>query len=189
VAQRAAFRARVAALEPERLVFVDESGVDTRLVRRYARAPAGARAVGTAPVSYDRLTIVGALSATGLVAPSTSERAMNTAAFLTYLDAGLIPTLVAEQPEAIVVLDNLRPHHAAAVREKLAAAGLGLLYLPPYSPDYTPIELAWSKVKTRLRTVAVRTRAALEAAVPPALATISGTAARGYFSHCGYNLL
>ena len=135
------------------LVFVDESGVDTRLVRRYARAAPGERALGHAPVGRSaRLTITGALALDGLWAPMSSPAAMNTDLFLSYVDQVLIPELVQKKPNAVVVLDNLKPHRAMEVREKLEAAGLGLLYLPPYSPDFAPIEQAWSKLKTLLRT-------------------------------------
>ena len=170
------------------MVFVDESGIDTRMVRRYARAAPGERARGSAPFGrYARLTIIGALClAGGLLAPMSSTSAMNTELFLGYLDQVLIPELVEKKPGAIVVLDNLKPHLAAEVREKLEAAGLGLLYLPPYSPDFAPIEQAWSKVKTLLRGAAARTRDALESALAAMLDRITATDAHGWFAHCGY---
>ena len=171
------------------LVFVDESGVDTRLVRRYARAAPGERALGHAPVGRSaRLTITGALALDGLWAPMSSPAAMNTDLFLSYVDQVLIPELVQKKPNAVVVLDNLKPHRAMEVREKLEAAGLGLLYLPPYSPDFAPIEQAWSKLKTLLRTAAARTRDALEAALAEALDRITAADAHGWFAHCGYDV-
>lgn len=171
------------------LVFIDESGVDTRLVRRYARAPRGERAVGDVPAgSYERLTIVGALAAEGLLAPMSSAAAMHTDLFLAYLKQVLIPELVVRKPSAVVILDNLKPHKVPAVRATLEAAGLRLLYLPPYSPDFSPIEPAWSKLKTLLRTAAARSLAALEAALTAALDAITTADIRGWFAHCGYAL-
>lgn len=185
--KRASFREEVAQIEVGDLVFVDESGVDTRLVRRYARAAPGERALGSAPFgSYARLTIVGGLTLEGFVAPMSSSSAMNTDLFLGYVDQVLIPELREKKPGAVVVLDNLKPHLAVEVREKLEAAGLGLLYLPPYSPDFAPIEQAWSKLKTLLRTAAARTKEALEAALAEALDQITTADAHGWFAHCGY---
>lgn len=189
VAARAAFQLELARLQAGELVFIDESGIDTRLVRRFARAPRGERAVGRAPVgSYRRLTIVGALAAEGLLAPLSVEAAMNTDLFLAYLDQVLIPALVATKPGAVVILDNLKPHKVPAVRATLEAAGLRLLYLPPYSPDFSPIEPAWSKLKALLRAAAARTLPALEAALAAALDAITTADIRGWFAHCGYTL-
>ena len=172
------------------LVFVDESGIDTRMVRRYARAVPGERAHGSTPLGrYGRLTIVGGLCLEGLLAPMSSTAAMNTDLFLGYVDQVLIPELVEKKPSAVVVLDNLKPHLAVEVREKLELAGLRLLYLPPYSPDFAPVEQAWSKLKTRLRTAAARTLEALERALAEVINCITSQDARGYFAHCGYEVL
>lgn len=100
----------------------------------------------------------------------------------------LIPELVETKPGAVVVLDNLKPHHAAEVKEKLGAAGLGLLYLTPYSPDFAPIEPAWSKLKSLLRTAAARTMEALAAALAQVIDCITAVDAHGYFTHCGYDI-
>jgi transposase len=134
------------------------------------------------------MTVIGALSTEGMLATQSSEQAMSSAGFLTYLTERLIPELQREKPDAIVVLDNLRPHRVKAVRELLLGAGLGLIYLPAYSPDLSPIEPAWSKFKTLLRTLAARTKEALVAAITPALQAITASDARGYFTHCGYAL-
>jgi transposase len=175
-------------VDPERLVFVDESGVNTSMVRRYARSPSGERAVGSVPlVRAGRLTVVGALSLEGMLATQSSESAMSSAGFLAYLTERLIPALLEVKPDAIVVLDNLRPHRVKAVRQQLLGAGLGLIYLPAYSPDLSPIEPAWSKFKALLRTLAARTKEALVAAVTPSLLAITAADARGYFTHCGYD--
>ena len=188
-AKRAEFRTEVAELDVRDLVFVDESGIDTRMVRRYARAAPGERARGSAPFGrYARLTIVGGLCLEGLLAPMSSTAAMNTDLFLGYLDQVLIPELVEKKPGAVVVLDNLKPHLAAEVRTTLKTAGLRLLYLPPYSPDFAPIEQVWSKVKALLRGAAARTHEALEAALAEMLDRITASDARGWFAHCGYHL-
>ena len=98
----------------------------------------------------------------------------------------LVPVLSREKPDAIVVMDNLAAHKAASVRKALEAAGIAYRYLPAYSPDRNPIEQAWSKLKTRLRVRAARSREALENAIPDALKTITPSDARGWFRHAGY---
>jgi transposase len=186
-AERAAFQAEVAALDPERLVFVDESGVLTNMVRLYARAPEGQRAQGSAPAGrWQRLTVLGALGCKGVAAAMTIAAATDTAIFLAFIDKVLIPELRQSRPDAIVIMDNLSAHKAPAVRQHLEAAGLRLLYLPRYSPDLSPIEPMWSKLKTSLRAVAARSLQALEAALPQALNRITPNDATGYFRHCGY---
>ena len=184
---RKEYREHTHTLDVRDLVFLDESGIDTRMVRRYGRAPGGARAHGSAPFgTYQRLTVLGALSLEGLLAPMTTQAATDTDVFLAYLDQVLIPELVKKKPGALVIMDNLKPHKVADVRTKLEAAGLKLLYLPPYSPDFSPIEPAWSKIKTLLRKVAARTLEALEEALLPALDAITPQDAAGFFAHCGY---
>jgi len=159
------------------------------MARRYARSPKGKRAVGSVPLAKAaRLTIVGALSLDGMLATQSSESAMSTHGFLSYLSEHLIPSLLEVKPDAVVVMDNLRPHRVKAVRELLLGAGLGLIYLPAYSPDLSPIEPAWSKFKAILRTLATRTKEALVAAVTASLLAITAADARGYFTHCGYDL-
>jgi transposase len=170
-------------------VFIDEAGVTTTMVRRHARAPKGQRAHGTAPAGrWRRLTVLGALAADGVAAAMSIERATDTAVFAAFLDRVLIPALRAAKPDAVVVMDNLSPHKAPAVRQRLEAAGFGLIYLPRYAPELNPIEPMWSKVKEVLRTAAARTVAALEAALADALARVTADNARGWFQHCGYAL-
>ena len=168
-------------------MFVDEAGARTGLVRTPARAPRGRRAAGAAPAgSWRRLTVLGALAEDGVAAAMTIEAPTDTAVFLAFLDQVLIPELVRTKPDAVVVLDNLGAHKAPAVRARLEAAGLGLLYLPRYAPDLAPIEPMWAKVKALLRAAAARTVAALEAAVADALAAVTARDARGFFRGCGY---
>jgi hypothetical protein len=114
--------------------------------------------------SYERLTILGGLALEGLLGVMSIPADTDTPVFQAYLDQVLIPEPVEKKPGAIVVLDNLQPHLVPKAREKLHAAGLRLLYLPPYSPDVAPIEQAWSKLKTLLRTAAARPIEALESA-------------------------
>jgi transposase len=183
---RAAWRAELAGIEPCRLVFLDESGVDTRMTRTHARAPRGQRAVGSVPWGrWERLTVVGALALDGVVAAMSVAAATSTAVFLAFVEQALVPALE-ERPDAVVVMDNLAAHKAEAVRGALDRAGLAYRYLPPYSPDLNPIEEGWSKLKTRLRAEGARSREALEAALGPALAAITAQDARGWFRLAGY---
>jgi transposase len=186
-AERRAFEAEVRGLDPQDLVFVDETGVTTAMTRRYARAPKGRRAVGTAPCgSWRRLTVLGALGTAGVGAAMSVEAATSTAVFLAFLDRVLVPELVRTKPGAVVVMDNLSAHKVAAVRERLERAGLRLLYLPRYAPELSPIEPCWAKVKEWLRAKAARSVAALDEALGPALDAVSARDARGFFRRCGY---
>ena len=172
--------------DPGHLVFLDESGLDTRLTRTHARAPRGRRAVGRIPGGHwRRLTILGAIARDGMVAVMTVTAATSTAVFVAFVEQVLAPALRA-RPKAMLVMDNLAPHKAAAARKALDCAGLAHRYLPPYSPDFNPIELAWSKLKEALRQVRARTIDALDAAMPAALASITPDDARSWFQHCGY---
>ncbi len=186
-AARAEWRDEAAGLDPARLVFLGESGFDTRLVRAHARAPRGQRAHGEAPGGHwHRLALVGALALDGICAAMAVAAATGTAVFLAFVERALIPALLRERPDAVVVMDNLGAHKAAAVRGALDRAGIGHRYLPAYSPDMNPIEQAWSKLKARMRAEAARSREALERALPDALGTITAQNARGWFRHCGY---
>ena len=176
----------MATVDPGRLIFVDESGVDTRLTRPCARALRGRRAPGKVPWGHwRRLTIIGALGLEGMVASMSVGAATSTRVSLAFAEQVLAPAL-RSRPGAIVVMDNLAAPKAEAVRDALAKAGLGHRYLPPYSPDLNPIEPCWSKLKSRLRAKAARTVEALEAELGPALDAITAQDAKGWFRHCGY---
>ena len=176
---RVAWRAELAGIDPARLIFIDETGIDTRMTRPYARAARGQRAVGKVLRGrWERLTVIGALALDGLVASRGIAASTGTAVFLAFTEEVLIPAL-RDRPDALVVMDNLGAHKAGKVREALDRAGLSHRYLPSYSPDLNPIEPAWSKLKSRLRTVGARSKGALEAALGPALATITAQDARG----------
>jgi transposase len=184
---RRAWRAELAGIDPARLIFIDETGIDTRMTRAYARAARGERAVGKVPRGrWERLTVLGALALDGIVASRGVAAATGTAVFLAFAEEVLVPAL-RERPDALVVMDNLAAHKSAAVREALDRAGLAHRYLPSYSPDLNPIEPAWSKLKTQLRAVGARSKEALGAALGPALATITAQDARGWFRLAGYS--
>lgn len=167
-------------------VFVDETSTNLTYARRYARAEGGQRTGQGVPLhGGPNVTLVAALGAQGLQAAMTVSGAVNGDVFAAYLDQVLGPTLA---PGAVVVLDNLAAHKVAGLAEIAAAHGARLLYLPPYSPDFNPIELAFSKLKTWLRTAQARTREALEDTIKEALEWISKKDAGNWFAHCGYHV-
>ena len=187
VAQRARFVEAVAQHEdPRRFKFVDETGIHLALTRRYGRAVGGARVGQGVPLRVGTpVTVVAALTTAGLEAIMSLDGALNQTSFAVYLTQVLGPTL---QPGDVVVLDNLSVHHVAGMAELVEARGARLLFLPPYSPDFAPIELAWSKLKAALRTAQARTREALEAALTAAVAWITSEDAKNWFDHCGYHV-
>jgi transposase len=185
-AARAAWREELATIDPRHLVFLDESGVDTRLTRRHARAARGRRAVGKVPGGHwERLTVIGALGRDGVLASMSIAAATSGAVFLAFVEQALIPALRG-RPNAIVVMDNLNAHKGEQVRAALEAAEVTYRYLPSYSPDLNPIEPCWSKLKGWLRAKAARTIDALEAELGPGLAAITARDAQGWFRLCGY---
>jgi transposase len=153
---RARWRQTRRHLDPKQLIFVDESGLNLALTRLYARAPRGVRAVGSVPQNYGQsLTVLAALDCRGIRAAMIVPGATDREVFVRFLQQVLGPQL---PPGAAVVLDNLTAHKGVAVQQAIQKAGAQLYYLPPYSPDYNPIEPAWSKIKTLLRGVGARTR-------------------------------
>jgi transposase len=186
-AERAVFCERVRPLDAKNLVFLDETGITTAMTRLYARAPRGARARGSAPGGWRRLSVLGALSGEGMIAAMSIPAATTTRVFVAFLQDVLIPELRRRHPGATVLMDNLSAHKPKQVESALAEAGFKLLYLPRYSPDLSPIEPGWSKLKNALRTTKARTRDALETALLPALDSITSADARGWFNHCGYS--
>jgi transposase len=185
-AERMLYRDLSATLDLRRVKLIDESGINLAMTRLYGRAPRGERALGSAPQNYGQnVTILGALSCTGLEAVMTIEGATDADVFRAYVREVLCPTL---REGDLVIADNLSAHKAAGVQEAIAASGARLLYLPPYSPDLNPIERCWAKIKTFLRAAKARTREALDAAVMHALATVTESDARAWFAHSGYVL-
>ncbi len=153
---------------------------------RYGRAPRGQRVRGAVPRNHGHnTTLIAALRADGMGPVMTIAGAADGPAFVAYVREFLVPTL---RPGQIVVLDNLAVHRNAAARRLIEARGCRLLFLPPYSPDFNPIEHAFSKLKECLRRAGARTRDALEAAIADALAAITSADARGWFRRCGYPL-
>jgi len=183
-AARAAFRAMSALWEATTVVFIDESGTQTNMTPRCSRSPRGKRAYGSAPRNREKnTTLIASLSLSGLGEAMTLEGAMHGDAFVAYLSAFLVPTLV---PGQRVVLDNLSVHKNKRIRPLIEGAGCQLIYLPAYSPDLTPIEQAFSKIKEHLRRVGARTREGLGTAITAAMATVTAGDAKGWFTHCGY---
>lgn len=184
--KRGAWWAGLADVAPQDLVFVDETGASIRLTRGYARAPRGCRAVGRVPRNHGTpTTLVAALSPVGLQAPQRLLGAMTTARFTAYIQDVLCPTL---RPGQVVAMDNLSAHKSGAVRAAVEAAGCTLRFLPPYSPDFSPIELAFSKLKAHLKAAGARTQATLDDALDAAVTTVTARDAHGFFAHCGYLL-
>jgi len=182
--ERTSWREQVKPLDAKRLVFVDESGSNVALTPLYARAPRGQRAHGSVPRNRGKnTTLLASLSVEGIGASMLLEGATNTAAFEIYLEQILLPSLA---PGQIVVMDNLSAHKGARVRQLIEERGCQLLFLPAYSPDFSPIEETFSKIKAYLRRVGARTREALQEALAQSLETVTSQDARGWFAHCGY---
>lgn len=156
------------------------------MTRRYGRSPRGRRVYGSVPHRRGKnLTVIGVVSAAGVVCHQCIDGGVRGETFLAFLRDVLIPAL---RPGQVVVMDNLSSHKTKAVRATLAEAGIGVRYLPRYSPEWNPIELCWSKVKTYLRGVASRTRERLREAVAEALGRVGVSEVRSWIRHCGYRL-
>lgn len=179
--QRQTFRENVAPVDRSHLVFLDETGAKTNMTRRYARAKKGERALDYAPHGHwNTTTLVAGLTLQGAIAPMVLDGPMDRVCFETYVAQILIPTLA---PGAIVVMDNLAAHKSPVIAQMLQAAGAQVWYLPPYSPDYNPIELMWSTIKTALRRAKARTHEALVEAIANALEDITPQQSQNFFSH------
>ena len=173
-------------IDPAQFVFVDESGVTTEMTRRYGRALHGARVDEGVPAGHWRtLTVLGAVSLSGWVAVMSMEAATDGDVFLAYLKDVLCPQL---KPGQLVVMDNLGAHKVDGVRELIEQTGASLCYLPPYSPDFNPIEKCWAQMKQKLRALKARSVITLQQALGEALATLTPQNAANYFRHCGYPL-
>jgi transposase len=185
--KRAHWHEQLAADPAARLVFVDESGANTKLTRLRGRAPEGQRLTGRVPHGhYQTSTLIAGVRLKGPCAPWLFEGALNGEMFLAWIREGLAPVL---EPGDVVILDNLSTHKVLGVREALAAVGARLLYLPPYSPDFNPIENLWSKVKQSLRSQAPRTGHELLQAAKVAFDAITTNDCHGFFLHAQYATL
>jgi transposase len=169
----------------KRLRFLDETWASTNLTRKYARGPRGRRVVDAAPHGHWKTTtFIGVLGATGMTAPLVIDGALNGDLFVAYVRQHLVSVL---RRGDTVVMDNLSSHKRAEVREAIEAAGCELLYLPPYSPDLNPIELAFSKLKSLLRKAGERTVDGLWRFLGEAVDAFSPQECLNYMRHCGYN--
>lgn len=175
------------SLDPRRIIAVDEMATSIALARLYGYAPRNERCRGSVPKNRGQPTsLVAALSLHGLEAAMTRLGAIDSFAFEAFVEKILTPLL---KPGDLVLLDNLSAHRALSVRTKIEATGALALFLPAYSPDFNPIELAFSKVKQILRSAAARTQEALEAAIAQALDAVTPEDASAYFRHCGITFL
>jgi transposase len=166
------------------LVFLDESGANTKMTRWRGRALGGQRLVARVPHGhYQTSTLIAAIRLTGACAPWLFDGAMDGEMFLAWVREGLVPTL---QPDDVVILDNLATHKVPGIRPAIEAVGAKLLYLPPYSPDFNPIENMWSKIKQILRSLAPRTQDELLVAAKTAFNAISTTDCQNFFLHARY---
>jgi transposase len=176
----------VARVPAKKLVFVDESGANTAMTRARGRAPRGERVAGAVPNSHwSTVTMIGALRLEGVAAAATVDAATDAPIFRSFVTDALVPAL---RRGDVVAWDGLAPHKAAGVEEAVQAAGARLLPLPPYSPDLSPIEPMWSKVKQALRGAEARTPDALGEAAADAFASVTADDARGWFGQCGFGV-
>ena len=183
-AKRAAWREQTRDIDPARFVWVDETGSDLSLTRTHSRAPRGQRAYGDVPGRRGaNRTLITALTVDGFGPGLLLDEAIDRTTFDGYIIHRLAPTLT---PDQIVVVDNLKVHYSDRAKAAIEAQGAQLWYLPAYSPDLTPIEEAFSKVKTALRTSAPRTVEAHSTAVWAALRTITPQDATSWIAHAGY---
>jgi transposase len=187
IAKRLDWEQSLPGVDVEKLLFLDESAVNTAMVRTRGRCPRGQRLVDSAPAGlWQSSTLVAAVCLDGVVAPMVIDGPLNGESFAQYVEGSLVPELT---PGTIVVMDNLPVHKSDRVAGAIAAAGCTLVFLPPYSPDFNPIEPMWSKVKTLLRSAGARTFRAVVDAAGDALRAITPEDCDGYFGHCGYDAL
>jgi len=171
-------------VDSARFRFIDESGAKTNMVRLHGRCPQGKRLLSKAPAGHwQTTTMIAAIGLDGVHAPFALEGAVDAEAFGVYVERVLLPTLHGGE---IVVLDNLACHKHPRVRQLIESVGAEVWYLPPYSPDFNPIEQMWSKIKQTLRSLAARTFEGLIETIQIALETVSLQDLTGWFTHCGY---
>ncbi len=181
---RREYREEIRDIRAEDFVFIDETGVNLMMVRLYARALKGERATGERPYKQgSNVTLIGAMSLNGIVASLTLDGGINGDVFKYFVEHILVPNLWIG---ACVVMDNLSSHEVDGIRELIEAAGAKLIYLSPYSPDFNPIENCWSKVKAFLRSVAARSREALDEAITDALNAVTLQDIKGWFTYRCY---
>jgi transposase len=185
-AARKAWRDQINTLDPAKLVFIDETGAATNMARRYGRCKIGERLLCKVPNGHWKtITFIAGLRHDKITAPMVLDGPMTGEAFLAWVRQFLVPTL---SPGDTVIIDNLSSHKVAGIREAIESAGAILLYLPPYSPDFNPIEQVFAKLKTLLRKAAARTLEALENAIAVALHTFVPQECSNYITAAGYVL-
>jgi transposase len=183
---RAAFVKQVKDVPLQDIVVLDESYATTKFTRLRGRALRGVRLRASVPHGHWKLlTIIAAMTLRGVQAAMTIDAATDSDVFGAFVEQVLVPTL---RPGQVVIMDNLPAHKVGWIVEMIERAKCRVIFLPPYSPDYSPIEPMWSKVKQLLRSIAARTVAALHGAVATALSAVTESDCRGYFHHCGYTL-
>lgn len=184
-AARTAWRRLQPALAERRLIFIDETGVTTNMVRRYGRAPRGQRVKGYAPNGHWKITtFVAGLASNGIVAPLLIDQPMNRAIFTEYVRQALLPDLRAGD---IVILDNLSSHKGEEAANLIRQCGADLMFLPAYSPDLNPIEMAFAKLKAALRKAGERTKETLWSRIATIIETFPPDECKNYFRHAGYD--
>jgi transposase len=182
--KRAWFRRRVAGIDPKQLIFIDEAAVNIAMTRHFGRAAPGERVVERVPRNYgEQTSLISAIGLRGLVATMTLEGAVDTLAFNAYINEVLAANL---NKGDVVILDNLNVHKASQIEEVATTRGARVIWLAPYSPDYSPIEQCWSKIKQLLRAAKARTREELEAALVSVMKLVTSSDIRGWFNYCGY---
>ena len=171
-------------MDGSRFVFLDETGLNTKMTRLYGRAPRGERLVAAVPHGHWRTTtFIAGLRQSGVIAPLVLDGPMTGAAFRAYVEQALVPAL---KPGDVVVMDNLAAHKVAGIEQAIALAGASLLYLPPYSPDLNPIEQLIAQLKALLRKAAARSKEALWATTGQLLDLILPSECRNYLANSGY---
>lgn len=183
-AKRKRWVEEIAQIDTRRLVFLDESGINIDMTRRYGRSKGKQRVVDSTPLNTPKTTtLLSSIRLDGSTVRTAFQGALNKERFLEYLRDVLAPRL---QKGDIVVMDNLGSHKVTGVAELIRSAGAKLRYLPPYSPDFNPIEKMWSKLKAYFRKLKLRSVELLQAAIPKAFSTISASDAHGWFMASGY---
>lgn len=181
---RVSYRETIRPISADDLIFIDESGVNLAMIRRRARAPKGKRAYSSKPSQRGKnVSIIGALSLNGVIASCNLLGATDGLTFEAFIAQKLVPEL---WEGACVVMDNCSVHLSEAVREQIEEAGARLIYLPPYSPDFSPIENCWSKLKSILREIGARTYPDLREAIKEGFSRITAKDIRSWFTHCCY---
>ena len=175
------------AMDIDKLIFLDESGINTGMTRLYGRSASEERVIDYMPdVRFERTSILSSIRTNGDMVPLVFEGALNGELFKAYISQCLAPTL---HKGDIVIMDNLTSHKVKGVTDSIIAAGASVIYLPPYSPDFNPIEMMWSKMKAYLRKIKARTRELLEIAIAEALGHVTKSDILAWFSENGYSTL